>query len=352
MSTGTATRTLCDLVLLSWNHLELTRPCVESILAHTTVPARLIIVDQASEEPVREYLRALKSTATVRVEPLFNPANVGYPKGMNLGLARSGSPYVCFLNNDILVPPGWLEEMIRVMETDPSVGTVCPASNTFDVHPAPGSDWLGLARERAGRRGESTEVPYGEGFCLLARRDLMKEIGGFDETTYEQIYFEDADLGRQVQARGLRCVMAEGTYVWHHGGKTMAHHPDRERLFRENERRFLARWGKRGGRVLYLLADPSPEKLRACMEKARQEANCSADVWVVARAGAETPPRHLNIRVTRAGRWAFPWAALNRALFKKKKVDRIEADAAWLRMLLKALRPLHQARLETLWGNL
>ena len=111
---------------------------------------------------------------------------------------------------------------------------------------------------------------------------------------------------------------------------------------------FLAKWGKRGGRVLYLLADPAPEKLRACMEKARGEANCSADVWIIARAGAEPLPRHLNIRVTRAGRFGFPWAALNRALFKKKKVERIEADAAWLRALLGLLRPLHGARVETL----
>lgn len=350
MATGTATQTLCDLVLLSWNHLELTRPCVESILAHTTVPSRLIIVDQASDQAARACLRGLASTPTVQVELLLNPANVGYPKGMNLGLVRAGAPYVCFLNNDILVPPGWLEEMIRVAESDPSIGTVCPASNTFDVHPSPGSDWLALARERAARRGAWTEVPYGEGFCLLAKRQMMREIGGFDETTYEQIYFEDADLGRRVQARGLRCVMAEGTYVWHHGGKTMAHHPDRERLFRENERRFLAKWGERGGRVLYLMARPTPESTRRLAERARAAANRSAEVWVLVRRNpaAGALPRHLNIRVTQVSGWAFPWAALGRVFFKKKRVDRIDADAGWLRVLLRALRFAHRAKVQAL----
>lgn len=350
MATGTAIQTLCDLVLLSWNHLELTRPCVESILAHTSVPSRLIIVDQASEEPVRAYLQGLRSTPCVQVEVIFNPANVGYPKGMNLGLARAGAPYICFLNNDILVPPGWLEELIRVAESDPSIGTVCPASNTFDAHPPAGTDWLGFARARASRRGQRTEVPYGEGFCLLARRQAIAEIGGFDETTYEQIYFEDADLSRRLQARGLRCVMAEGTYVWHHGGKTMAQHPERERLFRENERRFLTRWGERGGRILYLLGNPTPQSVRRLGERARAEANRSGEVWVVARShpAADSLPRHFNIRITRVGGGAFPWVALARALFKKKKMDRIGVDEAWLGMLLRRLRFVHRARVEKL----
>ena len=121
---------LCDLVLLSWNHLECTHPAVESILAHTTVPARLIIVDQNSGEETRRYLRSVRSTPTVAVEVLFNPANVGYPKGMNIGLRAARAPFVCFLNNDILVPPGWLEELIAVAESDPSIGTVCPATPT------------------------------------------------------------------------------------------------------------------------------------------------------------------------------------------------------------------------------
>ena len=350
MAAGTATQTLCDLVLLSWNHLELTRPCVESLLAHTTVPSRLIIVDQASAEPTQEYLRGLKGTPAVQVELLLNPANVGYPKGMNLGLARVETPYVCFLNNDILVPPGWLEELLRVAESDPSIGTVCPASNTFDVHPPDGADWLAFAHTRAGLRGRWTEIPYGEGFCLLARRQTLQEMGGFDETTYEQIYFEDADLGRRIQARGLRCVMAEGTYVWHHGGKTMAHHPERERLFRENERRFLAKWGERGGRVLYLLSCPTGESVRKLGERARAEANRSAEIGVLASAhpAVRALPPHLNIRVRQVPGWAFPWAALGQTLFKKKKVTRVAADTRWLRRVLHALKPLHRARVQRL----
>ena len=329
---------LCDLVLLSWDHLECTRPCVESILAHTSLPARLIIVDQHSNAETQSYLRSLKSTAGVQVEAVFNPANIGYPKGMNIGLRRATAPFVCFLNNDILVPPGWLEEMIGVMEADPSVGTVCPASNTFDLHPPSGGDWLSCAASRAGGRGRWTEIPYGEGFCLLARTNLMRKIGGFEESYYDQIYFEDADLGRKIQAEGLRCAMAEGTYVWHHGGKTMADHPDRQRLFEENRRRFHARWGPEGRNVLFAIAGPSPELHRDLMEEARKEANRSGKVWVLLGGAAlENTAGHLNISIERHPGWQIPWRALGLALLKKKKPEAIFSDSAGLRGILRLL---------------
>ena len=339
----------CDLVLLSWNHPEITRPCVESILANTQVPCRLLIVDQASEEETRSYLRSIRSTGSIEIEILWNSQNVGYSKGMNLGLAKATAPYVCFLNNDILVPPGWLEELLAIAESDPSIGSVNPASNTFGIQPTDGSDWTELAESRAPLRDRWMEVSYGEGFCLLAKRELLTRLGGFDEKTYGQFYFEDADLGRRIQAMGLKCVMAEGAYVWHIGGQSASHLPDRLRLFQENERRFLARWGK-GERVLFAVGDKTASGITWVGEQARKEANRSGEAWIFtdSHPAAADLPRHLSIRIARLPRWKIPWAVLWKALTKKKKLDRIRTDSAWLRRFLKPLRFLHHAEVEPL----
>lgn len=338
----------CDLVLLSWNHPECTRPCVESILAHTTVPSRLIIVDQASEEETKSFLKSLRPTPAVEIEILWNPKNVGYSKGMNLGLARASAPYVCFLNNDILVSPGWLEEMIALAESDASIGAVNPASNTFGILPPGGSDRLAFAESRREKTGRWLEVHYGEGFCLLAKREILLKVGGFDGERYEQIYFEDADLGRKLQALGLRCVMAEGTYVWHAGGQSTSKLPERRRLFQENERRFVEKWGK-GQRVLFVVSGGRGELIRAS-ERARGYANRSGEVWILtdSDSAAENLPRHLKIRVARFPRWRIPWAVLWKVLMKKKKFDRIVTDSAWLRWILKPLRFLHHAEVNPL----
>lgn len=340
----------CDLVLLSWNHPECTKPCVESILAHTTTPARLIIVDQGSDEETRSFLRGLKSTARVLIEVVWNPANVGYPKGMNIGLKRSSAPYVCFLNNDILVTPGWLEELIRVAESDPTIGTVNPSSNTFGISPPRGSHYLKLAQEFAAtHRGNSIEVKYGEGFCLLVKRELILKVGGFEETRYEQIYFEDADLGRKLQMLGYRCVMAEGTYVWHHGGRSTAQVSQRRRLFEENERRFVAKWGK-GRRVLYSVAHPTKEQMERLREQAREEANRPGEVWlfVASANGTERLPRHLSIRTKRYSPGQLFWMSIWKTLTKKKKFDLIATDGNLLRQVLKGLHFIHRTEVKSL----
>lgn len=341
--------TRCDLVLLSWNHPECTAPCVESILAHTTLPARLIIVDQGSNDETRHLLRGLKSTASVSIEIIWNPANVGYPKGMNLGLKRATAPYVCFLNNDILVSPGWLEELIAIAESNPTIGAVNPSSNTFSIYPPKNSDYLQFSRQLASHRGKWIEVSYGVGFCLLARRELLLKVGGFNEVTYERIYFEDADLGRQIQALGLRCVMAQGTYVWHEGGQTMNAQPERLRLFKENERRFIAKWGK-GRRVLYAMIHPTKELLERLRDQAREEANRPGDVWlfVSGKNSSEQLPHHLSIRVSRYPRWQMWGVTLWKALTKKKRFDRIVTDDKILRQVLQGLHFLHHAEVKSL----
>ncbi len=339
---------LCDLVLLSWNHPEVTGPCVASLLAHTTVPSRLIIVDQGSDEATRRLLTSLGSTPHVQVEILWNSSNVGFPRGMNQGLRRGSAPYVCFLNNDLLFPPGWLERLIAVLESDPAIGLVNPSSNTFDITPPRGDSWLEFAKA-CGRHGNRwLEVMYAEGFCILGRRQLLEELGGFDEVTYEQIYFEDADLSRRIQAKGLRCVMAYGTYVWHHGGQTMDRRPERQRLFQENQRRFEARWGK-GRKLLYAVGSRTPSILDRVSEAARAEANRSGEIWIFAPAsGAARLPRHLCIRVMPTPGWWLPWRALWKVLTKKKLVEGMVTDIGWLGAIFRLLRPFHRATVEIL----
>jgi GT2 family glycosyltransferase len=262
---------------------------------------------------------------------------------MNQGPRHGKAPYVCFLNNDILVPPEWLSTLITVAESDASIGLVNPASNTFGIRPRLGTDWLSLANSRAPFNGRWAEVKYAEGFCILAKRETVEQVGGFDEATYKQIYFEDADLSRKIQALGLRCVMAEGTYVWHHEGHTMGKNPARLALFRENEQRFVARWG-RGQRVLYALQGNGSQRLSELYEQARGEANRSGDVWIFTRDASQWKklPRHLNIRVKEIQTPLLPWAALWKVLTKKKRFDLIRTDLPLVAQLLKATHFLHR----------
>ncbi|MBI3082933.1 MAG: glycosyltransferase [Candidatus Omnitrophica bacterium] len=130
---------VCDLVLLSWNHLEETRPCLETLFASTGVPCRLLIVDNGSEPEVRAFLRTVTPRGHItEVTLLQNEQNEGFPKGMNRGIQASTAPFVCLLNNDLLFTKGWLEELIDVAGTHREIGVVNPSSSTLGNRPSRG----------------------------------------------------------------------------------------------------------------------------------------------------------------------------------------------------------------------
>ena len=226
---------LCDLVLLSWNHLEETQACLESLLDCTRVPCRLFIVDNGSEENVRTFLSAVKPRGAIQeVAVLQNDTNEGFPRGMNRGIQLSRAPYVCLLNNDLRFTVGWLQEMIEVAKANPSVGVINPKSSTFGDYPARGQSLQDYANTLRAFQGQYVEVGMCIGFCMLMKREVLDRVGGLSEEV-ERIFFEDEDFSMRAQRAGYHCVVAWGSYVYHAEHRTVRKMPEREALFQRNQ---------------------------------------------------------------------------------------------------------------------
>ncbi|MBI4341814.1 MAG: glycosyltransferase family 2 protein, partial [Candidatus Omnitrophica bacterium] len=240
---------------LSWNHLEETRPCLETLFGTTRTPCRLLIVDNASAPPVRAHLAAVTPRGSiVEVVLLQNETNEGFPRGMNRGLRASSAPFVCLLNNDLRFTDGWLEELLAVARAHPELGVLNPASNTFGSRPPHHAAWRGgvpaqqaleaHAASLAAQRGRYTEVGMCTGFCFLIRREVIGRIGGLTEEV-DRVFFEDEDYSMRVQEAGFRCAVVEASYVFHVGHQSVKDMPEREALFSKNRRWCEQRWGRR-----------------------------------------------------------------------------------------------------------
>lgn len=235
---------LCDLVLVSWNHLEETRPCLESLFATTDVPCRLFIVDNGSEPPVRAFLASVKPQGAIQdVVLLQNETNEGFPQGINRGIRASSAPFVCLLNNDLLFTRGWLQELIDVANADPRIGVVNPASSTLGNVPSKGESIETYANSLKRFHGQYTEVGMCIGYCLLVKRAVVDRIGGLPEEV-DRIFFEDEDFSMRAQQAGYRCLVAAGAYVYHAEHKTVRKMPEREALFAKNQRWCHEKWGR------------------------------------------------------------------------------------------------------------
>ena len=186
-----------DLILVTWNQLAYTRRCVESLLQHTAVPFRLLVVDNGSQADTIAYLDALQRDHPDRVLCLKQPENLGWVRGVNTGLRTATAPYVCLLNNDLILLPGWLERMLAVAESDPAIGLVNP---TYNIK---GESLDSFTRriqsgEAEGRPSAYLEVGECNGACLLIRRRVLDTIGGLDEI-YGTDGMDDSDFSRRAR---------------------------------------------------------------------------------------------------------------------------------------------------------
>lgn len=190
--------------------------CLESLLRWPRAPYELILVDNGSTDGTPAYLDTLRCRrGPTRVEIIRNETNLGFARGCNQALAHAQGHYLVFLNNDTVLTPGWLDGLVKWSLHDwPAVGLVGPVSNGA---PAPQgirapyeslSDLDAFAAQR--RRefaGQCLPVRRVTGFCLLARRELLQQIGGLDER-FGIGFFEDDDLCVRAREAGFRLLEA------------------------------------------------------------------------------------------------------------------------------------------------
>jgi GT2 family glycosyltransferase len=90
---------VASIVILTYNNLEYTRLCLESLYAKTRVPEfETIIVDNASSDGTPGFLQEFTDTHP-NARAILNSANEGFARGNNIGTAAATGEYLVFLNN-------------------------------------------------------------------------------------------------------------------------------------------------------------------------------------------------------------------------------------------------------------
>ena len=241
-----------SIVVVTWENLALTRLCLESLLAHTQdVPFELIVVDNASTDGTSEYLQTL-AAAEPRVRLILNERNHGFARACNQGARAALGDVLVFLNNDTVLPPGWLRGLVAHLRR-PGVGAVSAVTNRIgtEAEVPERARTLGEFLERASlrraaRAGESRAVEMLAFFCVALRRDVWTHIGPLDEV-FGRGLFEDDDYSARLHAAGYDLVCAEDVLVHHLGEASfgrLVSDGTYGALFDENRRRFESKWAR------------------------------------------------------------------------------------------------------------
>ena len=240
-----------SVVVLTHDNLAFSRMCLASVLENTEYPNyELIVVDNASTDGTVEELKRL-SGSIANIKVILNDHNAGFGPGNNQGLAAATGEILVLLNNDTVVPRGWLTRLARHLD-DASIGLVGPATNRscneaqIDIPYQTYGEFQAVARSQ-GERYERERLPIRMPmmFCVAFRRDTYERIGPLDER-YEVGMFEDEDYALRAKAAGLHVAWTPEVYVHHayHAsiGKLLPT-GDYMRLVKLNQGRFEEKWG-------------------------------------------------------------------------------------------------------------
>jgi GT2 family glycosyltransferase len=216
-----------------------TLPAALAALRRAASPdAELVVVENGGDASITETVRAAWPGATV----LLNEANSGFAAGVNQGIARAHGAAILLLNPDAEVEPGAIEALQTALATIPDAGIVAARLLTPDGEPVLSCyPFLSLATVAwrhfqvyrlfpnvvLGRyrqttldpaRAEPILVDWAQGACLLIRRALLDQIGGFDEDFF--LYAEEVDVAYRAARAGWRTYLVPTAQVRHAEGSS------------------------------------------------------------------------------------------------------------------------------------
>lgn len=212
-----------SIIILSYNTLEDTKACIESIRQTCKKDTyEIVVVENGSVDGSLRWLMAQED-----VKVVANDCNVGFPAGCNQGI-RAAEPVndIFLLNSDTIVMPNALW-MLRVglyaSEKHGAVGSVTNNATNYQV-----IDEVFDTVEKYKAYAQINNLPnmnayeykaWLVGFAVLLRRDVLERVGYLDER-YTPGNYEDSDLGMRILEAGYQNVLCHNSFIFHWGSRS------------------------------------------------------------------------------------------------------------------------------------
>jgi glycosyltransferase involved in cell wall biosynthesis len=189
-------QTTATVIVLSWNGLAYLGKCLTALSRQSHPAYDVLVVDNGSEDGSPDFVEAHFPSARV----IRNPENLGVAAGWNIGLARAQADIIAFANQDLIVKPDWLTQMISQFLTNSQVGVV------------------GVRKE-----------------CLQA-------IGTFDEGFFPA-YYEDVDICLRARQHGYQVLYTPEAVAFHYESTSLGKGSERHYYhMHKNRLRFLFKY--------------------------------------------------------------------------------------------------------------
>lgn len=217
------TTPLISLITVNFNQAEVTCELLESTRQLTYPRFEIIVVDNGSREDPTERIRQGNYP---NVEVVVSPTNLGFSGGNNLGIQYAKGDYFFLLNNDTIVTPDLLDQLLVPFTADPSIGVTCPKICFFDnpaiiqyagYHPLnqfTGRTWaIGLMESDQGQHDLSGPTSFAHGAAMMVSRSVLERAGLLDEIFF--LYYEELDWSSRIWRAGFQIFYQAKATIYH-----------------------------------------------------------------------------------------------------------------------------------------
>ena len=219
-------------IIVNYNAGSLLRKCVDSLLA-CPLDIEIIVVDNASSDASLDGLQDLSQVCVIR-----NPANVGFAAACNIGVQASSAPFLLFLNPDCFFQPDAIATLLAGLQSGDRVGMVGGLLVSEDGTQLGGwravpTPWRSFVRafglHRFANRwpklfydfhlhklplpDRPIEVEAISGACMLVKREVMEDVGLWDEGYF--LHCEDLDYCMRFRQKGWKILFVPDARIIH-----------------------------------------------------------------------------------------------------------------------------------------
>ncbi|MXV15507.1 glycosyltransferase [Pedobacter sp. HMF7056] len=220
-------------VIINWNGRHFLERFLPAVCGSTYPNLEVVLGDNASTDDSLEFTRLHFPQVRICV----NDRNYGYAGGYNRLLEHIDADYFVLLNSDVEVVPGWIEPVIKLMESDPAIAAAQPKilswhkRQYFEHAGAAGGyiDRYGYpfcrgrifdsVEEDSGQYDTAGEIFWASGAAFFIRKSCWDACGGFDADFFA--HMEEIDLCWRLKNRGYKVMSCPESTVYHVGAGTL-----------------------------------------------------------------------------------------------------------------------------------
>ena len=238
LSPDSPARPTVSILIVTWNGRALLEQCLPSVLATGHPAFEVVVADNGSADDTVAWLRATHP----QVRVVEHGENLLFAEGNNRALPHCRGRYVCLLNNDVEVEPGWLSPLVDALDSDGAVAAVQPKllqhgrRDYFEYAGAAGGhlDAFGypFARGRLfdavepdrGQYDRPADVFWATGACCLLRTSALDDVAGPGGVLDRRLgmHMEEIDLCWRLWRAGYRVRAEPASRAYHIGGASLA----------------------------------------------------------------------------------------------------------------------------------